>query len=118
MAAQDQVAERHHMIPLAQATTVGESTTLLRQDKNHILNRALNLTYVLKSTNREVAARPLADYLSVVEGAAPLNHFLPEDPQKHAGEADDKYYERVLQARLTRIKGQVLQELDQLIAAG
>ncbi|WP_455796021.1 GmrSD restriction endonuclease domain-containing protein [Clostridium butyricum] len=42
----------HHIIPLATSKTLQESTKIIREDSNHILNSILNRTYILSDTNR------------------------------------------------------------------
>jgi len=52
----------HHVVPLASATTINESTSTIRGDKQHLLNSPLNLAYILKGSNSAISSYPVSHY--------------------------------------------------------
>ncbi|WP_322020260.1 DUF262 domain-containing protein [Clostridium butyricum] len=57
----------HHIIPLATSKTLQESTKIIREDSNHILNSILNRTYILSDTNRIFSGNEPKKYLFELE---------------------------------------------------
>ncbi len=109
----------HHIIPLATATNMTETSDKLRADKNHILNSPLNRTYILEVSNNNIGPKNVADYMKYVCDASSWNHCLPIESQmtKNDKEDDSAYYERVLTARYEKIRQDVTTELLALKAA-
>lgn len=110
--------EDHHIIPLSDATTVGESTRNLR-GKAHVLNGGLNRTYIFGKTNRALSDRALVSYMPVVSAAAQHGHCIPQAPIsliREASESVDAYYRRVLTARFNTLRTTLTQELLELTA--
>jgi len=110
--------EDHHIIPLHEAATVGESTKKLRSKKTHILNSAANRTFILAESNKEIGSHSLKKYMDRVTASAAFGHILPTPlPEKLARqpeETDEKYYKRLLGERFGAICQQVKKELDKL----
>ena len=115
----EQELELHHVIPLQTATSVGESTSKLRSrtEQRHVLNSPLNRTFILKTSNRTLGARPIQQYMEHVPTSSPMTHLLPSGAssyQKQPTEDDDQYYQRVLRRRYDHLIQVIHEELDRL----
>ncbi|WP_202378684.1 DUF262 domain-containing protein [Mycobacterium paraintracellulare] len=108
--------EDHHLIPLAQAKTVNESTRDLRKATDgigRVLNSPLNRTYVSRSTNRRIGPLSIHQYVKDVTDIAKSDHMIaiPE-----MGDVDN--FEDNVRAALTNrfmmIKTAALNELGSL----
>lgn len=74
--------EAHHILPLSTQTTATgqptylESTSFLRDDKEHFLNSPLNFTLILSSTNKIVGANSLQVYYQMLNNASLAQHII------------------------------------------
>lgn len=109
----------HHVCPLAEVTSIGETTTKLRNQKDHILNSPLNRTYISSFANAKISSKSPSEYLKYVPNSAIRNHFLPTPFQEHYSkknnESNEQYYERILASRYEKLKEAILDELDRLL---
>ena len=115
----EQELELHHVIPLQTATEVRKSTSDLRSraQQHHVLNSPLNMTFILRNSNRALGARPVERYMEHVPTPSPLTHLLPSGAtnyQKQANEDDYHYYRRVLKTRYDHLKQATYEELGRL----
>lgn len=101
----------HHIFPLAQATTVEQSTRKLRSDKKNLLNSPLNRTFISDYANKKIAGKSVTQYLSSIDQSVKDTHLIP-----------DKYidytqpnYEELLKARFEKIRTSLNQELNSLV---
>ena len=70
--------ELHHIMPLASASSVKDSSKELRDQKNHYLNSPLNLTLISKKSNRKIGAMSYSDYSSEFHPDVQRTHLLPD----------------------------------------
>ena len=112
----DVTVEKHHIIPLANAKNISDSTSELRGDKNHILNSPLNFTLISKEANNKIGGMSLTDYSKKIESTSLANHLMPDSHglSKNTGEADEDYYKRLLTLRYNNIKISVINKLSLL----
>lgn len=106
--------EVHHLIPLADATTIDSSSSKIRKDKSHILNSALNLTYISKNANRKIRDKVLVDYFDYIDSMSTIGHCVPS-VDKLKNDYGEDYYESFLTDRFEFISRELRQELDELI---
>ncbi|WP_282018182.1 DUF262 domain-containing protein [Salegentibacter mishustinae] len=59
--------EIHHLIPLAKATKVGESTKEIRIKNEHLLNATMNKTPIKKETNKLIRDKSIDQYHNDLE---------------------------------------------------
>lgn len=109
--------ERHHIVPLATATNIEQSTKDLRSDKTHILNSPLNLVDISEYANRTISSKNLQDYSKEL-GINILGHFLSSSESyiKKTEEDINIYYERILRERHTRIRDHILNNVRKLLS--
>jgi len=115
----EQELELHHVIPLRDATSVGESTRKLRRqsEKRNVLNSPLNQTFVLKSSNRALGTRPIQQYIRDMPIEARVQHYFPSDVdiyERQLGERDKQLYRRILERRYDALVDAIHRELSSL----
>ena len=71
----DQTHEIHHIIPLANASTIGQGTKVIR-GQSHMLNALMNLTPISKKANSEIGRFDLNQYSSRLMTLTLDNHHL------------------------------------------
>ena len=73
--------EIHHIIPLASATTVGESSREIRKDNEHLLNATMNKTPIKKATNKEISSKSINQYSNDLKSFNTVfdYHFINKD---------------------------------------
>jgi len=108
---EDIVLEDHHILPLFAAKTLKDSTKKLRTDVDHPLNSPLNMTPVLKDTNRKFGAMPPERYRDELKQEALLNHLIPLENDTMATGSPEEF----LSKRFDQIKSRVIDHLDRLI---
>ena len=59
---QNEKIEIHHIIPLAKASTINQSSKEIRQNKGHLLNSTMNKTPISFEANRKIKTFTLTDY--------------------------------------------------------
>lgn len=106
--------EVHHIIPLAEATTIGESTKNLRKDSDSIMNSSLNLTYISKHANRDLSYASPADYVEVINHMANATNYLPH-PDMFKKVLSDKNYKTVLENRFSLLESGIKNHIASLI---
>lgn len=110
--------QAHHICPLGNATRLGQSTKELRKKKNHILNSALNKTYISEEANALISDKSPNQYFEYVSNIAKYGHCIPtpiiDKFKKKDKENDDEYYERIVKQRYDELKKDLEVELDKL----
>lgn len=71
--------EVHHIIPLKEAKSVGESTKKYRKDVSHILNAAMNKTVISEYANRKISDLSITKYGKMLNSFQLGEHFINED---------------------------------------
>lgn len=107
----------HHLIPVNNATKMGESSTKIRKNKKHILNSVLNKTKISSLANGIIKDMTLDKYMKEIEDIGRINHFLPSKDvlKQKADEKDEVYYERILEARYNLIRDDIIKHLHTLL---
>lgn len=107
----------HHILPLNNATSLGQSSKEIRNNPEHILNSPLNLTLISDKANGLLSDLTPDKYIEMITEHAFDNHLLPpaDSVKKVNGETDDEYYIRFLTARFNIIRATLINELDNLV---
>ena len=114
----------HHVIPLASAAKLGESTDKLRKNSKHILNSALNLTPISQTANRKISGRAPEEYVNFVEELGLADHSVPHNLRAKflaaANEDADSsvVYQELLNDRFEQLRLRVKQRLSDLLEVG
>lgn len=104
--------ELHHIIPLTEATNLGESTGNIRPNKKHILNSPLNITPISKKANRVIRDRTVANYLPLVNSTAIQTHFVTTEQFDNISTLAE--FGSFLETRYTVLKNNLTTELERL----
>ncbi|MEO2069597.1 MAG: DUF262 domain-containing protein [Desulfurobacteriaceae bacterium] len=104
--------EEHHIIPLASATKIGESTKKIRKEKKHILNSPLNLTYISDSANLRIRDKRIDEYFNELGHFKIGTHIFPTDIRKPQNDEERK---EILKKRLELLKQSVTSEINMLL---
>ena len=108
--------EAHHIIPLGSSKKYGESSTVLRKNKSHILNSPLNFILITKKANLEILEDPLDVYEKKIKDSAKSSLHIQSDFHKDC--SDDEKIEKILAQRFEDIKGDVKKRISQLLQNG
>ena len=111
--------EDHHLIPLGSVATVGESTKAIRRgekEEHRILNSPLNRAYILKESNRAIAAKSLSQYMSGVPKSVKASLFFTGDTSfvPTEGRSSTEHARAVLASRFHSIRTAVVNHLSRL----
>lgn len=112
--------EKHHLVPLGCVTDIGENTKSLRNDKKHLLNSPLNLTYISKQANKQITDKEPSRYLSllsetIVDGHQISPNMIREIKERRPSNYDEEFYREVFLDRFNTLKRAVKVELESLI---
>ncbi len=111
--------EEHHIIPLSSATTIGESSKRMRDDKNHLLNSPLNLSYISREANRTISDLRPKIYLTKLTNATLSGHEISPSFIKLISSLPETfkldYYQSILKERFDTLKRVIQTELESLI---
>lgn len=103
--------EIHHMIPLAAAKTLKESTKQLR-DKNHILNSPLNLALISKEANRYISSMKIREYKDILSGNFINDYNLPLNMLDFNFDIDDdannEELVKIFKHRYVSLRGEII----------
>ncbi|WP_059170472.1 DUF262 domain-containing protein [Bacillus sp. FJAT-27445] len=99
----------HHIIPLADATTIDESSKKIRSNKKHILNSPLNRTFISSIANLKIRDKSPDKYLKFVNDSAKWGHCLPDQQIN-----EQTSYEEFLEKRYIELKKEIKRELESL----
>lgn len=108
----------HHICPLSQAASIGESTEKLRKDKSCILNSVLNRTYISEFANSHIRDKAPSEYFDYVSECSLWGHCIPT-PVKDKFNINnysnrDTYYKTILKERYNELRKTIVTELDKL----
>ncbi|MAM92978.1 MAG: hypothetical protein CMI15_16135 [Opitutaceae bacterium] len=108
----------HHVFPLGQAASVGQSSSELRADKSHPLNSPLNRTLISAKANGRISSLPTEKYLPKLgDGLAEAIvdwHFLPSIRQ-YSGSKEIDFYKSLLDGRFDKLNVGIRKELANLV---
>lgn len=111
--------DKHHIIPLGSVTTIGETSSLLRNNPRHPLNSPLNLTYISNAANAKISATSPQVYLINLTDSTLTNHaiseIIPELRGRQISTFDETFYKELLKKRFNTLKTSIRSELESLI---
>ncbi|MBP1925265.1 hypothetical protein J2Z76_001122 [Sedimentibacter acidaminivorans] len=110
--------EDHHIIPLKNATKIGQSSKEIRSEKKHILNSPLNRTYISSYSNIQISDMKPVDYFNYVSEVAMFGHCISNNIGKifEKEKEEDEFYMNILELRFDEIYKTLIMELDKLKA--
>jgi len=114
--------EDHHLIPLASATTVGQSSRQIRTGKDglsRLLNSPINRCLILAETNRAIGGRSIDQYMLDVKPQVRSSLLLPADDSflRIEGEEFKEYVGRILGWRFDQLRTRAISHLTALRGA-
>ena len=83
----------------------------LRNDKKHILNSPLNLTYISDIANKKISTQAPDHYLKQLYSGAITDHCIPAKPNNSALKSEQ---EKFLKARYALIKEALEKHIEEL----
>jgi len=98
----------HHIIPLGALTKIGENSNELRNDKTHILNSPLNLTYISECANGQISDMDYEKYANELKNKIET-HFLQISNINSEKDIENMFYNR-----FDNIRGQIIREIKDL----
>lgn len=98
----------HHIIPLGALTKIGENSDKIRNDRTHILNSPLNLTYISECANGKISDMDYEKYANELKNKI-ATHFL-----KISSINSEEDIEKILSNRFDTIRGAVINEITKL----
>jgi len=115
--------ETHHIVPLATATKIGETTSLIREKSQHPLNSPLNLTYITKMANSQISGNTPAMYIPLLNPAAITGHQISSNMIKlmnqiltpNSNQEQESLYRAIIEDRFNTIYHTLTGELQNLI---
>lgn len=90
---------KHHLIPLGTSTNIKQSSKEIRDNKTHILNSPLNLTFISAEANQSIGAMAIEKYMSELSQWAVSTHCINSNWKKSEDETEMQYYKRLLASR-------------------
>jgi hypothetical protein len=112
----------HHLIPLGTATSVGQSSRDIRKGKDklsELLNSPLNRAYQSASTNQEIGAKTIAQYMKDLPDSVKSSLYLPADNDDYLqkqGQTYEDYVRALLAERFDGLKAAIVNHLTGLVS--
>lgn len=109
--------EDHHIRPLKNATSLGQSSNKLRRNPKHPLNSPLNRTYILSQTNNKISDKAPEQYFKEITRLNLSQHLIEEGDYQHQiiFDNDDKMYLFELDNRYKRLVDKIKEEINSLL---
>jgi|GEM_PF-739911 len=111
--------DKHHIIPLGSITTIGETSSFIRENSRHPLNSPLNLTYISNEANVKISDTSPQIYLNNLTDLTVTNHaisdLLPELKSRLPSNFDESFYKELLRKRFNTFKRNIRSELESLL---
>ncbi|MFS1982719.1 DUF262 domain-containing protein [Vibrio breoganii] len=111
------VLQKHHIIPLATATTIQQSSAEIREDKSHILNSPLNMVLISDIANKAIGSLEIETYANKLNEEALMDNLIPTRLNKNPEEDDNAYYSRLISERYVKLKQSIRENLKSLLEA-
>lgn len=106
--------ELHHIIPLGSVNDISQSTSKLRNNKEHICNSPLNFVYITKDDNLKISSKSLNDYAQMITVNA--KSALRIDAYNGVNSASkDEDIENILKTRFIFLKGDIQNHVKGLL---
>ncbi|WP_158307368.1 DUF262 domain-containing protein [Hoyosella subflava] len=109
--------EDHHLIPLGSASSIGQSSSVIRKGSSEIarlLNSPLNRAYILKESNRKISARPIDTYMKETSLPARASLYFPDMKDQFGGISDVASIRKLLASRLGQLRSETSKDLSRL----
>lgn len=113
----------HHMIPLGTATSVGQSSKVIRKGKDplsSLLNSPLNRIYQSAETNALIGAKPLNQYMKDLPDSVKSSLYLQVSDERflqEQGQAFEAHVRSLLEARYQGLKAAIVNRMSGLAQA-
>ena len=119
--------QRHHIVPLASVTSLGESSAKLREKETSLYNSPLNLTYISSFANNLIGGRKPDGYLDelpddvlrqhyITKGGTDVWNLIKTDNPLADNPVEDGI-RKLLQDRFEELKTRIGMHLDNLVDA-
>ena len=107
----------HHIRPLKNATSLGQSSAQLRKNPKHPLNSPLNRTYILSQTNNKISDKAPEQYFKDITRLNLSQHLIEEGDYQHQStfDNDDNMYLFELNNRYKRLVDKIKGEINSLL---
>lgn len=105
--------EKHHVIPLG-AQTIKDSTDKLRNNKTSYLNLPMNFVYITSDANKEISAKSLSEYSSMLPNYSSVNNLGFSNVNIDASSSDNEKID-ALKTRFDNFKAKLLSDINALI---
>lgn len=107
----------HHIRPLKNATSLGQSSSQLRKNPKHPLNSSLNRTYILSQTNNKISDKAPEQYFKEISRLNLSEHLIEEGDYQHQNsfDSDDQMYSFELNNRYKRLLDKIKGEINSLL---
>lgn len=107
---------KHHIIPLGSASKIGDSSSEIRKDKNHVLNSPLNLIYISEQANRAISDDPINVYIGQIDQFSSSLGGLPsaDDISSVIVNNSDNSYRDLLGQRYSNIVSSIMEKINSL----
>lgn len=104
--------QAHHIIPLGTVTKVGQTTSELRNNKEHICNSPLNFVYITKESNNAISDKQITDYvISITDEARQALHINAFT----SGTYSDDFVKNLLKDRFSALRGDIKAHITSLL---
>ncbi len=110
--------EIHHMVPLATATSIKESSKSIR-DKNEPINSPLNMALISKESNRTISDYQISQYETELSSTFLNSYKLPPSVKNFLytkSDANDKALEDIFKYRYDALRSEIIAKIKALIA--
>lgn len=107
----------HHIRPLKNATSLGQSSIQLRRNPKHPLNSSLNRTYILSETNNKISDKAPEKYFKEIKRLNLSEHLIEEDDyeNKRTFSSENEMYVFELNSRFNRLVDKIKSEIKVLL---
>lgn len=103
--------EVHHIIPLATAKSIYESTKFIR-NKNELINSPLNMAIISKEANRQISSYQIKSYYDELNPTFLSDYHLPAAISKlDCASKDKNELENVLKDRYASLRSKIIKEI-------
>lgn len=104
--------EAHHIIPLGTVKKVGQTTSELRNKREHICNSPLNFVLITKESNNEISDKQIKDYVQCITDEAKAALYISAFT---SGEYNDDYVKSILRERFSSLRGDIRSHINELL---
>lgn len=110
--------EIHHMVPLASATSIKESTKEIR-DLNEPINSPLNMALISKKANRTISNYQISQYENELDTTFLHGYKLPPNVKEFVyskSDSNDNILKEIFKYRYDALKAEIISKIKTLIS--